>query len=68
MFYPPEMTAREIMEFEYDYNRYLDRSQAINAEIQTFTRSEDELIALSCAGLADRLGQRPNIYPPPANQ
>ena len=41
MFYPEEMTPEEIMEFEYEYNRFVDMERqegqwwAINAELQT---------------------------------
>lgn len=40
MFFPPEMTADEIMEFEYELNRHIDITRneglwwAVNAECQ----------------------------------
>lgn len=40
MYYPADMTAEEIMEFEYEYNRLLDIERnegqwwSVNAELQ----------------------------------
>lgn len=34
MRYPEYMTAEDIMEFEYEYNRWLDELEEINLECQ----------------------------------
>lgn len=46
MFFPPEMTADEIMEFEYEINRLIDIERnegmfwAVNAELQIIAEEE----------------------------
>lgn len=45
MNYPADMTAEDIMEFEYEYNRYLDIQEGrgfweINAELQLIARDD----------------------------
>ena len=48
MFYPPEMTEQEIMEFEYEINRQIDIERgegqfwAVNAELQVVAHDELE--------------------------
>lgn len=47
MVYPDYFTADDIMEFEYEYNRYLDRQdpnslQAVNEELQEIAHDELE--------------------------
>lgn len=47
MNYPEDMTADDIMEFEYEYNRYLDRYLpesliAVNEELQMIAQDELE--------------------------
>ena len=47
MQYPEDMTAEDIMEFEYEYNRYLDRQDpnsliAVNEELQEIAYDELE--------------------------
>lgn len=47
MNYPEDMTADDIMEFEYEYNRYLDRFLpesliAVNEELQEIAHDELE--------------------------
>ncbi len=48
MHYPADMTAEDIMEFEYEYNRYLDREDpnsfvAVNEELQLIANEEREM-------------------------
>lgn len=47
MQYPDYFTAEDIMEFEYEYNRYLDRQDprslvAVNEELQVIAHDELE--------------------------
>ena len=47
MNYPADFTAEDIMEFEYEYNRYLDLQEpgsieAVNAELQDLAHDEME--------------------------
>ncbi len=47
MQYPEYFTAEDIMEFEYEYNRYLDRQDpnslvAVNEELQVIAHDELE--------------------------
>ena len=48
MYYPPEMTEQEIMEFEYEINRRIDIERnegqfwAVNAELQVIAYDELE--------------------------
>lgn len=48
MYYPPEMTAEEIEQFEYEYNKRLDIERnegqfwAVNAELQVVAHDELE--------------------------
>ena len=48
MFYPPEMSEQEIMEFEYEINRQIDIERgegqfwAVNAELQVIAHDELE--------------------------
>ena len=48
MHYPADMTAEDIMEFEYEYNRYLDRQDpnsliAVNEELQLIANEERDM-------------------------
>lgn len=48
MHYPADMTAEDIMEFEYEYNRYLDLQdplslESVNAELQELANEEREM-------------------------
>ena len=48
MHYPADMTAEDIMEFEYEYNRYLDRQDpnsfvAVNEELQEIANEERDM-------------------------
>lgn len=59
--YPLDMTADEIMDFEYEYNRYLDIQEAVgqpwvvNAELQVLSCSQDEAEVLTYAQQAEGL-------------
>jgi hypothetical protein len=49
MLYPDYMTAEDIMEFEYEYNRMRDIQEgvgfwAINAELQVVAKKQQELL------------------------
>jgi hypothetical protein len=49
MFYPDHMTADDIIEFEYEYNRLRDIQEGvgfweINAELQVVAKEQQELL------------------------
>jgi hypothetical protein len=50
MQYPEHFTAEDIMEFEYEYNRYIDLQDpysliAVNAELQSVAEEQQRIFA-----------------------